>query len=546
MLTIRLAPSISCNDGEAFPPSVSESRPGTAEHARRDAFAAPPGTSWPHTTLRWRGDHDSITLSLKIDADDADPARLAQGEHRGHHWLCTGALFDAVTHARVRPEAVMPWIIEDPEWLASHCWGLYRLIVFRQDDAMLRIYNDPCGQRPMYFQESGKVASGFSPAHADVTSPSAIKDDRTTADAAPVRSLVLASDMQALMQSLPHHAATPDMHFLHSMLLHGNGAEGRTALLDIDSIPLGCMLESRQGHPVRLREVWRPLRTTSPYAGLRRIDPAKAAWLPTRIDMAQRPMLSDRLAIRDDALWLDAFRLLQTVTDHYLATLPAGPSVLELSGGLESSALALALHEAGRTPSLTGINHFDKDSPASNEIVHAQAVSDHCGFPLRTLPMDLAPYAPPPATSPMPRQPRPSQGSITWNWTSQLRDRTTDLRDATHLNGYGGDAGFLAPPYFSTWLDAVHDGAWRRVPAAIHDMALLRRTPYWQVVRQGWKDSRSRNLDALISTMPPATIRIDTAGPAPDRLRHLPALRALLRRQPGKHMQLFGLRGNLA
>lgn len=547
MLAIRLGPSTLRPPIDIVPSHRADACPGAGDDAPGETHAAMPDTSSTHATQRWRGDHDRITLTLEIDADDADPARLAQGEHRGHRWLCIGALFDAVTHARVRPETIMPWVVEDPEWLAAHCWGLYRLIVFRQHDAMLRIYNDPCGQQPVYFQEGGKGGSGSDIAHSGATPPPATHYRGVDAHAsASPPMLIVASNMTALMQRVPHLAAKPDMHFLHSILLHGNGAEGRTALLGIDSIPLGCMLEARQGHPVQLREVWRPLRLDSPYAALRRIDPAKAAALPPRIDMAQRPLLSDRLAVRGDALSLDAFRLLQTVTDHYLATLPAGPTVLELSGGLESSALALALHEAGRTPSLTGLNHFDKDAPASNEIVHAQAVSDHCGFALRTLPMDLAPYAPLLATSPMPRQPRPSQSSITWNGSVQLRERTADLRDATHLNGYGGDAGFLAPPYFSTWLDAVHDGAWRRIPAAIRDMALLRRTPYWQVIRQGWKESRSRNLDALVSPTPPATIRIDTPCPAPNRLRHLPALSALLRRQPGKHMQLLGLMGNLA
>ncbi|WP_347555067.1 asparagine synthase-related protein [Robbsia sp. KACC 23696] len=491
-----------------------------------DETAATSAAAASHA-LQWGGDHDRITLTLHIAGDDADPPRLAQGTHRGHRWICVGALFDVVTHARVRPETVVPWVVDDPEWLAAHCWGLYRLVVFREEDAMLRLYIDPCGQRPMYFQQVGSE----------------------TPDTTRRPAVYLASDVPTLIRITPQAAATPDMHFLHSMLLHGNGTEGRTALLGIDSVPLGGMLEARPGQPVQCSEVWRPLRADSPYAALRRIDPTKAATLPQRIDMAQSPRLSDRLAARDDALSLDAFRLLQTVTDAYLSSVPADPTVLELSGGLESSALALALHEAGRTQDLTGINHFDHASPASNEIVYAQAVSDHCGFALRTMPMDMAPYAPPQAlatTASMPRHPRPSQGSIMLNWSQQLRERTADLSGATHLNGYGGDAGFLAPPYFSTWLDAVHDGAWRRAPMAIHDMALLRRTPYWQVIRQGWKESRSRNLDDMIQSAPPATIRIDTPCPSPDRLGQLPALRALLRRQPGKHMQLLGLMGNLA
>ncbi|KKB61389.1 hypothetical protein WM40_23435 [Robbsia andropogonis] len=529
MLAIRLGYPTSRNDTAAAFPSgnghISDERMKPDQRAPDAAASRFSSTR----TLEWMGDHKQIALSLHVDADDAAPENVAQGKYEGHDWLCCGALFDAVTHARVRPDAIIASVIADVEWLAAHCWGLYRFAVFRRRDAMLRLYIDPCGQRPVYFR---RASSGGK--HSDST---------RTDEFGPLH---IASDMRTLIGLAPQVAATPDMHFLHGTLLHGNGRESRTGLLGVDSVPIGCMLEVRHGLAPQLREVWRPLRGNSPYAPLRRIDTVAATTLPPRIDSAQRADPTDRLAARHKGLPIDAFRLLQTVTDRYLSTLPDGNIVLELSGGLESSALALALHEAGRTDGLTGINHFDRDSPASNEIVYAQAISDHCGFPLRTLPMDMTPYAPPMSTATMPQQPRPSQGSITLNWSTQLRERTSDLSSATHLNGYGGDAGFLAPPYFSTWLDAVHDGAWRRAMGAIHDMALLRRTPYWQVIRQGWKESRSRNLDSLISATPPTTLRMAQPVPAPDRFEYLPRLHAQLRRQPGKHMQLLGVIGNLA
>ncbi|WP_422110684.1 asparagine synthase-related protein [Burkholderia multivorans] len=57
---------------------------------------------------------------------------------------------------------------------------------------------------------------------------------------------------------------------------------------------------------------------------------------------------------------------------------PSRPAVLELSGGLESTALAIAAHRAGLSEQITAVTHFDPDRASSNEVSVARAVAEKC------------------------------------------------------------------------------------------------------------------------------------------------------------------------
>ncbi|WP_353193408.1 asparagine synthase-related protein [Pandoraea pnomenusa] len=312
--------------------------------------------------------------------------------------------------------------------------------------------------------------------------------------------------------SIAGDSPTFDSTALKSFLVHGDLGGVQCALDGVERLPLGHALWiPAQGAP-ETRVVWWP------------------SWRP-----------NGACELHDMTSGKGLLGLLRHTAERCLGNKSA---VLELSGGVESTSLALALAEAGRAGACTAVNHRDPASPSSDESHHARRVAKYVRMAFERFDIERSAFSPPVE---IPRLARPAMHMCMLSQLDVVRARLASYRDHRLVNGHGGDAVFLAPPPDGALLDALADGQWRRAFGAWRDLAVMQRLPLWWVAQGALAQLRQRHANPVAAG---ADGLITAAGSAGHSYRAEPLAqawlqRAALRLRPGKRAQILGTLGNL-
>ncbi len=292
------------------------------------------------------------------------------------------------------------------------------LAVIEDDAGALQIYRDPSGGIPCLFLEGG----GY---------------DVIVADLMATRRLDLAR-LQIDWSYLGHHIAY-------------NGARSpRTGLVDVLELLPGQSLTLRTGRPV-VSTWWRP----ADFLGAKPfLDPDEAA------------------------------RALYGAIERTTSALARaeGPIIIELSGGLDSSLIAIALR---RRPQTYAVN-CTTSGPEGDERHYARQVASAAHLPL--IEHELSPSDIDFRRPPAPWMPRPGRTTVLQTVDGVFSEEGQRVSATAFLNGTGGDSIFfyrlLAQGLGGGFLRSVQDVAeltgasfWRAGRAAIR-LALKRSPPY--------------------------------------------------------------------
>jgi asparagine synthase (glutamine-hydrolysing) len=261
--------------------------------------------------------------------------------------------------------------------------------------------------------------------------------------------LMFTDTIACLHQALKGRGESPtwSISFFTTWLRKGSVQSGATAFDRISEVPPGCAVLYTHGRKPEMTPVWDPL--------------AHAALDTTR----------DPFDILKSYL-----RLHVPVTDR---------PVVELSGGLESSSVLLALRAVspGARP-LSCAHHYSSEVGSSIELEHARRAAEHAGADLLELDVKALGFAPSP---PPPRAAKPHMRHCMIAITQEIAGRLDEGEGSRMLNGHGGDALFLEPPPFGALADAALARKWRSLARLALDLALIRRATLAHVVSTAWK-----------------------------------------------------------
>lgn len=162
---------------------------------------------------------------------------------------------------------------------------------------------------------------------------------------------------------------------------------------------------------------------------------------------------------------------------------PAIPLCLELSGGVESTALAIALHQRGLTGNLRAVTYYDPQRRSSNEVAIAQQVTQRLGLRHEIFPLlDHLPFTP---VNTIPADLCKPATALCFLALSQGQAQAgLPEREGEIISGQGGDALFMAPPPFGVSVDCLSRGAFFNALQALHDIAVTYRIPYWIALKE--------------------------------------------------------------
>ena len=221
--------------------------------------------------------------------------------------------------------------------------------------------------------------------------------------------------------------------------------------------------------------------------GVHEIVPGQCYTVGNGTGTARQLWTPGAAAARDPIL--DFERATEVLRHQLLRCIPAmvpatGRAVLKLSGGLDSSLIALALHEAGRT--FSGIN-FATLGPDGDERVYARAVAASCGIELAEMieepcPVDLA-------TAPVSRL-RPPRHPMLRNLDKAYGVHWNEMGANWVIDGAGGDNVFAylstAAPVLDAWACHGARGAVR----AIGDLTGIHGGTVWSAAGFAWRKAR--------------------------------------------------------
>ncbi|MGB3624184.1 MAG: asparagine synthase-related protein, partial [Henriciella sp.] len=194
-----------------------------------------------------------------------------------------------------------------------------------------------------------------------------------------------------------------NLHFVRALLAYDKIQTGQTGLDGVYELGLGQRAEI-QKDDIRTNQVW---------------DPRQFA------EDAYRPRLEEAVeAVRTT---------IDQAVDSWRASQPN--ILLNLSGGLDSGAVAASLVQTGGSAAIEAV-HFELQSDDPSEFHHARKVADHLGLPL--IKVHLSPDDPLPPTGSHPLSARPYRE---FTGSGQLQ-RTAALCQgprAALFSGQGGD-----------------------------------------------------------------------------------------------------------
>ncbi|SDV51654.1 asparagine synthase-related protein [Chitinasiproducens palmae] len=295
-------------------------------------------------------------------------------------------------------------------------------------------------------------------------------------------------------------AGVPDADFLRHYLVHGYGAPDATGWAGISVLPPGQALTWQPGSVPEMRRAWSPRRVRSAYEPLQFVE---------TLAMVLGAMLDDSPAI-----------------------------VLELSGGLDSTALAVASQRAGLTGKMQAVTYVDTKRLASDEGAMARQVATHCGIKhvtrslLRHLP--FSPVTRPPVVA------RPVTKLCFLAHNEALSCECIESSGADLLNGNGGDAIHLSFPRFGILIDML---ARLRADLALTVMwrlAVFHRVPVWTVLSRAMQETVDIDADAPADRAAGFLVA-GLSGAAPPALYADVVQQAGMRLQPGRRGQIAAL-----
>lgn len=250
-------------------------------------------------------------------------------------------------------------------------------------------------------------------------------------------------------------------------------------------VPGGCLLFSRLETALELGLIQPAINWDSIAHGLRyRHLPTRSTGLAGVLELLPGERLSvGRDGVATAQLWrpLEIAREVERVDDKVRRRLretiigtvaelarDAGPSALELSGGLDSSIVAAALHETGADwIGLTGV----PPGADGDERDYAARVADHLQAPLRAVPLspDAIDFLAPPTRLSV----RPSGYAMLDVIDRAFGDAAVSAGARTLWSGTGGDNVFCYLRSPVPVLDRFWAGDWRRLGTTARDVAQL-------------------------------------------------------------------------
>lgn len=316
--------------------------------------------------------------------------------------------------------------------------------------------------------------------------------------------LIFSDTIARLHEALEERGERPawSTSFFKTWLRRGSVQSGATAFEGISEIPPGCAIVSTHGREPEMTPVWEPL--------------AHAALETTR----------------------DPFEILK----NYLRLhVPAQDRpVVELSGGLESSAVLLALRAVSpEAPPLSCVHYYNSQVGSSIELEHARGVARHAGAHLAELDVNALMFAPAP---PPPRAAKPHMRHCAMAFSQEIASQLDEAEGSRMISGHGGDALFLAPPPFASLADAALAREWRSLARVAMDLALSRRATLAHVVSTACKPFFS----AGFPEVPDMAFGLGSEALRQEPAEGLSHLHPILQREglrrlrsPGRAFQLF-------
>ncbi len=287
--------------------------------------------------------------------------------------------------------------------------------------------------------------------------------------------------------------------FFSTWLDTGSVQNGELPFESVFELPAGCAITCTAGRQPEVIPAWNPL-----------AHPAQSATQ-------------------------DPFDLLKNYAQLHVPD--ASQSVLELSGGLESSSVLLALRAlTSPQKSLTCAHYYNAQVASSNEVEHAQGVAQYANAHLHEINIQTLSFSP---VQTIPRMAKPHIRYCLLGFNQEFASRLKNQESTPLISGHGGDALFLAPPPFGTLADAFLNLRWGRMMRIAMELAFMYRASLPQVA--------CRAMRSLFSADPSDNVSGDFAlfskaaqPPAGKGRAHLhPFLQKTKIRQPGKLYQLF-------
>ncbi|VWC37756.1 asparagine synthase-related protein [Burkholderia lata] len=183
----------------------------------------------------------------------------------------------------------------------------------------------------------------------------------------------------------------------------------------------------------------------------------------------------------------DPIATLQLAVEAFLRQ--RSKTCLELSGGVESTAIAIALARSGMADRAIAVTYNDSSMAASDEASCSRIVANRLGIRHEvhslTEVLPFAPFSNPPLVC------RPS------NLLAQLSQFEHQAQvvgidaNTTVVNGHGGDTLFLAPPPLSAPIDAAVRLRLKRAVTSTLDLAIYYRTSIFSILEYNWRHRRA-------------------------------------------------------
>ena len=262
---------------------------------------------------------------------------------------------------------------------------------------------------------------------------------------------IYASDEELLLRSC---ATSPsaDLGFIQHWLTFPYLRSERTGCIGVREVLPGQFLTIRDGQ-LHTRQIW---------------SPARCAGHSPVLDFAESATL-----LREELLRCIPRSLGDT-----------GRAVLKLSGGLDSSLIALALAAAGRT--FTAINFATRD-PDGDERTFARAVAAACGVELIEMREDA--FVVETADRSRSRL-RPPRHAMLRGLDKAYAAWWTALRAEAVIDGAGGDNVFAYLNTAAPVLDAWHCEGAAGVIGAIRDLTGIHGGTFWEAAGFAWRKAR--------------------------------------------------------
>lgn len=222
---------------------------------------------------------------------------------------------------------------------------------------------------------------------------------------------------------------------------------------------------------------------------------------------------------------------------------------LSLSGGLDSSSLALVLSETIDSQKITAINHFHPSISTSDERVYARQICKE--YHINLIEMNADEYLPfnsysHPLIPHLPDRPLPSFTQLA---LLQSESRLIESKkNSIMINGQGGDHIFMSPPTKLSIADFFLEKGFNGISKKIIDILDIYRDPLWGLIKENlsalMRRMLSQHITETIQTEIPPWLSISPMKEkvVEERIRSL----GIYECYPGKYHQILALLDGLA